>query len=62
MEIGLSLCESAVGQGIATEATPSPSTLGAARVEIRRDILDERGAAVARRLGYVLRDTPGGRA
>lgn len=33
------------------------TTLGAARVEIRRDTRDEHGAAVARRLFYVLEET-----
>ena len=31
--------------------------LGAARVEIRCDVLNERSAAVPRRLGYALEDT-----
>ncbi|HEX8454061.1 MAG TPA: GNAT family N-acetyltransferase [Longimicrobium sp.] len=62
MEIGFWLCESAVGQGIATEATRiltnlALTTLGATRVEIRCDVLNERSAAVPRRLGYVLEDT-----
>lgn len=62
MEIGFWLCESAVGQGIATDATRlltnlALTTLGAARVEIRCDTRNERSAAVPRRLGYILEDT-----
>lgn len=62
MEIGFWLCESAVGQGIATEATRILSnlaltTLGATRVEIRCDVLNDRSAAVPRRLGFALDDT-----
>ena len=62
MEIGFWLCRSAEGQGIATEATRlltnlALASLGAARVEIRCDVLNERSAAVPRRLGYDLEDT-----
>jgi RimJ/RimL family protein N-acetyltransferase len=62
MEIGFWLCESAVGQGIATEATRiltnlALTTLGATRVEIHCDVLNERSAAVPRRLGFGLEDT-----
>ena len=62
MEIGFWLCRSAEGQGIATEATRiltnlALTQLGAARVEIRCDIRNERSAAVPRRLGYVLEET-----
>jgi RimJ/RimL family protein N-acetyltransferase len=62
MEIGFWLCRSAEGQGIATEATRlltdlALTSLGAARVEIRCDILNERSSAVPHRLGYDLEDT-----
>jgi RimJ/RimL family protein N-acetyltransferase len=62
MEIGFWLCRSAEGRGIATEATRiltnlALTTLGAARVEIRCDTRNDRSAAVARRLGYVLEET-----
>ncbi len=62
MEIGFWLCRSAEGQGIVTEATRlltnlALTTLGAARVEIRCDVLNERSAAVPRRLGFALEDT-----
>ncbi|HLL48940.1 MAG TPA: GNAT family N-acetyltransferase, partial [Longimicrobiaceae bacterium] len=62
MEIGFWLCRSAEGQGIVTEATRiltnlALTGLGAARVEIRCDARNERSAAVARRLGYVLEST-----
>jgi RimJ/RimL family protein N-acetyltransferase len=61
-EIGFWLCRSAEGQGIATEAARiltnlALTRLGAARVEIRCDVRNERSAAVARRLGYVLEAT-----
>ncbi|HTE17028.1 MAG TPA: GNAT family N-acetyltransferase [Armatimonadota bacterium] len=62
MEIGFWLCRSAEGQGIVTEATRiltnlALTRLGAERVEIRCDTLNERSSAVARRLGYELADT-----
>jgi RimJ/RimL family protein N-acetyltransferase len=62
MEIGFWLCRSAEGQGVATEATRiltdlALTRLGATRVEIRCDVRNERSAAVARRLGYVLEAT-----
>lgn len=62
MEIGYWLCASAEGRGIATEATRILTNLaltrfGAARVEIRCDVRNERSAAVPRRLGYVLEET-----
>jgi RimJ/RimL family protein N-acetyltransferase len=62
MEIGFWVCRSAEGQGIVTEATRiltnlALTTLGADRVEIRCDVLNERSSAVARRAGYVLEDT-----
>lgn len=62
LEIGFWLCQSAEGRGIATEATRlltnlALKRLGAARVEIRCDVRNERSAAVARRLGFVLEDT-----
>jgi RimJ/RimL family protein N-acetyltransferase len=62
MEIGFWLCRSAEGRGIVTEATRTLTNLaltrlGAERVEIRCDALNERSAAVARRLGYVLEET-----
>ncbi len=62
MEIGFWLDRDAEGQGIVTEATRiltglALTRLGAARVEIRCDELNERSAAVPRRLGYVLEDT-----
>jgi RimJ/RimL family protein N-acetyltransferase len=62
MEIGFWLCQSAEGRGIVTEATRiltnlALTSLGATRVEIRCDVRNERSAAVARRLGYVLEST-----
>lgn len=62
LEIGFWLCRSAEGGGIVTEATRiltnlALTRLGAARVEIRCDIRNERSAAVPRRLGYILEAT-----
>jgi RimJ/RimL family protein N-acetyltransferase len=62
MEIGFWLDRGAEGQGYATEATRiltnlALTRLGATRVEIRCDELNERSGAVPRRLGYVLEDT-----
>ena len=57
-EIGYWLCTSHSGKGYMTEAVNGISAfafeqLGAKRVEIRCDILNERSAAVARRTGFL---------
>lgn len=62
MEIGYWLDEREEGRGIVTEATRlltnlALTRLGASRVEIRCDVLNERSGAVPRRLGYALADT-----
>lgn len=62
VEIGFWVCQSAQGRGIVTGAARlltnlALTRLGARRVEIRCDVRNERSAAVARRLGFVLADT-----
>lgn len=59
LEIGYWICRSAEGQGYVTEAARlltnlALTRLGAARVEIRCNVLNERSAAVPRRLGFTL--------